>query len=217
MKIQNPAEAPADYTAFFAQYTPYIQGLVVQLGIDPVDAEDVAADILVKFLERDGLNIYDPERVSDRTGERVTFKTYVNNHVRVQIRKRLDKQFRKQSRELSYDNEAATFLSGPDSTTEGMFDSVLAAIDMEALRAHLATIHPSTASSATLADVLDKVLETFANNDRNSVLPNFPELGERIQMSRNGARRWYRILEVEIRAWVKQEVSDDYSARVGSH
>lgn len=56
---------PEDYEELFREYFPMMVGVVAKAGIEPFDVQDVAMDILARFIEKDGLSYYDPERLHD--------------------------------------------------------------------------------------------------------------------------------------------------------
>lgn len=56
---------PDDYTELYQSYFPMMVGIVASSGIQPSDVEDVAMDILARFIEKDGISYYDPEHLHD--------------------------------------------------------------------------------------------------------------------------------------------------------
>lgn len=56
---------PEDYAELFDAYFPMMVGVVSRSGIQALDVEDVAMDILARFIEKDGISYYDPERLHD--------------------------------------------------------------------------------------------------------------------------------------------------------
>jgi DNA-directed RNA polymerase specialized sigma24 family protein len=57
--------APSDYHELFEQYYGLIHQLVRQGGIDEQDAADVANEILLRFMERDYLGVFEPGLMFD--------------------------------------------------------------------------------------------------------------------------------------------------------
>ncbi len=51
--------APANYAEFFRLYRSYVVYLVKRQGIEPKFAEDIASEIMVRFMERDMLAMFD--------------------------------------------------------------------------------------------------------------------------------------------------------------
>lgn len=56
---------PEDYAELFEAYFPMMIGVVASAGIEPFDVQDVAMDILARFIEKEGLAYYDPEYLHD--------------------------------------------------------------------------------------------------------------------------------------------------------
>lgn len=56
---------PEDYAELFEHYFPTMLSVVSAAGIEHRDVPDVAMDILARFIEMDGLNYYDPEKLHD--------------------------------------------------------------------------------------------------------------------------------------------------------
>lgn len=62
----DPANGkPDDYSELFEVYFPMMRSVVFKSGIASEDVEDVAMDILARFIERDGIDYYDPEMLHD--------------------------------------------------------------------------------------------------------------------------------------------------------
>lgn len=51
---------PDDYSELFEQYYSMMCGVVAKSGIAPFDVEDVAMDILARFIDKGGLAYFDP-------------------------------------------------------------------------------------------------------------------------------------------------------------
>lgn len=56
---------PDDYSELFATYFPMMRQIVYRAGIAQEDVQDVAMDILARFIEKDGIAYYDPHRLHD--------------------------------------------------------------------------------------------------------------------------------------------------------
>lgn len=82
--------APEDYTEFYARYYPYVVRLVIDRGISPSNAEDVAQSILEHFFKRNSLDFYDPEHVTER-GKTTQFTTFLSGFVLTYLRHHLDR------------------------------------------------------------------------------------------------------------------------------
>lgn len=52
---------PSDYSDFFASYWPYVKQMVAKAGIASEDVEDVAMEVVAKFIEKDALSYFDPD------------------------------------------------------------------------------------------------------------------------------------------------------------
>ena len=53
---------PEDYAELFTAYFPLMRRIVSKAGIASEDTEDVAMDLLLKFIEKEGIDYYDPTR-----------------------------------------------------------------------------------------------------------------------------------------------------------
>jgi hypothetical protein len=51
---------PDDYSELFEQYYPMMYGIVAKSGINRFDVEDVAMDILARFIDKGGLAYFNP-------------------------------------------------------------------------------------------------------------------------------------------------------------
>ena len=99
--------APRDYAEFFTIYRPYVIGLLItKAGIDPQNAEDVASEIMLRFMERDFLPRFDPTLVFQYKGEMrpARFKSFLSKFVMKYAQGHRDRQNRIRSRELHMDD-----------------------------------------------------------------------------------------------------------------
>lgn len=53
---------PRDYSELFETYFSIMCHIVYKSGIAKEDVEDVTMDLLIKFMEKDGINYYDPTK-----------------------------------------------------------------------------------------------------------------------------------------------------------
>lgn len=53
---------PLDYHSFFAAYRPLMLATAKRVHIPPQDREDAAQEVAIKFWQKNGLDMYDPER-----------------------------------------------------------------------------------------------------------------------------------------------------------
>lgn len=86
---------PDDYAELFEQYWPMMYGIVAKAGIHKFDVEDVAMDILARFIDKDGLNYYDPDRPQGKTKFKGMLRGFTSTYV-MQYR---DKQMIRHRRE----------------------------------------------------------------------------------------------------------------------
>ena len=63
--ITSSTGAPANYGELYQHYFEMMQGLVRKAGIHACAVEDVAMEILLKFMEKDALSWFDPDRIID--------------------------------------------------------------------------------------------------------------------------------------------------------
>lgn len=63
--VNTATGCPKDYAELYECYFPMIKSIVVKWGIDSRDVEDVAMELLTKFMERDALAWYNPDLLHD--------------------------------------------------------------------------------------------------------------------------------------------------------
>lgn len=106
--IDTSTGKPETYADLFEHYHGFVLGLVLKAGIRPQDAEDVASEILLWFMEKDALTWYDPAKVFDvgpnpnRPGPRfrtARFSSLLRRVVLLRVRKYLDIQYINEVRE----------------------------------------------------------------------------------------------------------------------
>lgn len=100
---------PNDYDELYRAYYPLILFVVQKSGIVKDDVEDVAMEILVKFIERNGIAYYDPGYVMD-TGarpevagpryRRTTFRRMIYGFASTYVLALRDKQMGRHTREV---------------------------------------------------------------------------------------------------------------------
>lgn len=97
----DTVSAPADYAALYTQYWDYVLTLVRRFGFEENRREDVAAEILLRFYERDFLAVFDPTLVFEYQGEQrpARFKSFLTKFVLTYLRGLRDKQRRQTNRE----------------------------------------------------------------------------------------------------------------------
>lgn len=94
--------APANYADFFRIYYPYTVNFVTKLGILEHNAEDVAAEICARFIERGSLEKFDPEMNFYYRDEvrPARFRSYYSRSVEMYARGMRDKQQKQLHREV---------------------------------------------------------------------------------------------------------------------
>lgn len=97
----DTVSAPADYAALYTQYWDYVLTLVRRFGFEENKREDVAAEILLRFYERDFLSVFDPTLVFEYQGQErpARFKSFLTKFVLTYLRGLKDKQRRQSNRE----------------------------------------------------------------------------------------------------------------------
>lgn len=104
----NTHDAPRSYEELFLLCFPMLRGIAKNAGIAAEDIEDVAMELLTKFLSKDGLSWYDPNMLHDVgdnpevAGDRyrtAKFKTMLRSWASKAVLNERDKQQRKQTRE----------------------------------------------------------------------------------------------------------------------
>jgi hypothetical protein len=100
MAANANSPVPKDYDELFRLYWDYIVGLVTKLGIRD-DAENTAAAILAKFLEKDFLSRYNPDATfeTDSGHKRTSFQGFLSGFVSIYVRQFRDKQYTKARKE----------------------------------------------------------------------------------------------------------------------
>lgn len=94
--------APQDYAALHRDYFTYTVNLVAKHGINENDKEDVAAEIMLRLMERGLLEKFDPSLTFEYDGEQrpARFRTYYSRAVTTYVKGYRDKQMRLHRREL---------------------------------------------------------------------------------------------------------------------
>lgn len=72
--------APPDYDSFVRQYISYTKLLCVRGGVPAEFAEDVAHEIICRFIERGSLEHFDPHFIA-KSGRRSKFRSYYSRFV----------------------------------------------------------------------------------------------------------------------------------------
>lgn len=94
-------DVPADYHGLYEQFMGLVMRTVIDGGIDPQDARDVAHDILCRVIERDLLPAYDPTLRHDTpSGQRTArFATWLAAVVKAYLPHHRTRQKRHTTRE----------------------------------------------------------------------------------------------------------------------
>lgn len=101
---------PGDYSELFDQYFPMMCGVVAKSGISHFDVEDVAMDILARFIQKDGLDYYDPGSAG-----KTKFKGMLRGFTATYVMQYRDKQMIRHRRE-PWRNEQPYVLAGKATT-----------------------------------------------------------------------------------------------------
>jgi DNA-directed RNA polymerase specialized sigma24 family protein len=94
--------APKNYADLFEQYYMYVVNLCAHFGIDEQNKEDIACEILLRFMERGSLEKFDPDLVFDYRGQvrPARFKSYLSRAVEMYVRGHREKQRKHTRREI---------------------------------------------------------------------------------------------------------------------
>lgn len=137
MGTRGAYEAPADYAEVWVEFYEPTKRWVRAKGVPDDEVEDVAQDVMAKFMEKDGLAFYDPHKVFD-TGvhtqriagprhRRATFSGYMRSFVNIYCLNYRDKVLKVRHREGRFRLDAPV---GEDSTVTWL-DSLVVEGDME--------------------------------------------------------------------------------------
>lgn len=199
---------PVDYAALYTVYYPIIVGLVKQRGVPLEYVEDVAAEILLKLIERDVLAEFDPNVSYFYAGDvrPARFRSFISKKVMLYAQGQRDKILRRTSREVQVwddtNSEGGSWLEEV-LFEEGVDQSVLGAMDFQELisgiRAYLKTIPPRSEY-----DTLDLVafFDLFMAQDWESGRFNATELREEIGVSTTAFYTWRRWLAHHVAAYL---------------
>lgn len=169
--------APKNYAELFQKYYPYVVNLVAKLGITDDNKEDVASEILTRFMERGFLDKFDPSLVFSYQGNPrpARFKSFLSKFVFTYAQGHLDKQRRLIRREAQICDlplsDGGSVCKDPGQTrwvdqygppSPGHEEAVLNVLMeqnlADALRAHLASVpRRSSGDRCDLVAVFDAV------------------------------------------------------------
>ncbi len=199
---------PADYAALYTMYYPIIVGLVKQRGVPLEHVDDVAAEIMLRLIERDVLAEFDPNLSYFYGGDArpARFRSFISKKVMLYAQGQRDKILRRTSREIQVWDD-----TNPDGGSwleevlfeEGVDQSVLDTMDFEELisgiRAYLATVPPRSDY-----DTLDLVafFDLFIAQDCESGRFNAQELRAEIGVSPTAFYQWRRWLAHHVAAYL---------------
>lgn len=98
---QELQQRPKDLEQLFEDHMGLVKGLVRKAHINPEDVEDVASDILVKFIEKGFLEKYDEtkEFATESGMKTARFQGFLTGFVNKYVRQYLDKQATKTRKE----------------------------------------------------------------------------------------------------------------------
>lgn len=102
---------PNGYDEVFAEYFPMMRGIVAKSMITPDDVEDVAMDILLRFIQKDGLNYFDLSKVTIPGTEARVFRGMLKGFTATYVMQYRDKQMTRHRRE-PWRNETPVVIKG---------------------------------------------------------------------------------------------------------
>lgn len=177
---------PANYSELHRVYYGYVVGLVGNLGIEDQSREDVASEILLRFIERDFLNVYDPTKTFTHEGRTYTarFKPFLSGFVRIYVRGHRDRQRRRMHHELMINDQFfgamedsnanhSWFDVVADMLTDDMLDvedRMVEEVMVRRLRAQLATVpRRNKRDRCDLVALFDAIMDQVHTNGQCSV------------------------------------------------
>lgn len=194
---------PADYTELYRHYYHYVVKLCIQQSIDWENADDVAQNILMKFMEKKVLEQYDPEKRFN--GHTAAFSTFLAGFVLMYVRHPRDRQNIHKDREgMSSDGLTIS----PEGTIERWvevygpsFEEEYAALHEEEflthVRGHLA--QADTGRKDTQLDLV-KLFDAVARQVAEAGKYSTTKLMEEFGVTRSTIHNWLNRLRVEVAA-----------------
>ncbi len=197
--------APRDYAEFWTVYRPYVISLLItRCGIYPQNAEDIASEIMTRFIERNFLAVFDPTMVFEFNGEArpARFKSFLSKFVETYAKGHRTRQDKMRSRELPIldvvrdDGNLWVDVFAPDlaadtGVLEGMDEDQLVTF----LRRHLAKVPKRSANdTCNLVVLFDQVMIQIRRDGRY----NISRLRQIFQVSSTAMHTWMWWLRSEI-------------------
>jgi len=153
---------------------------VIAGGVRPVDADDAASEILIKFIEKDALSWYDPNKVHHKAldgtvvNKTASFKTLLRRFVSLYNRQCRDRQFSRDKREaVRLDSAEAPDLivslapyQPRNDAIENLLTVDAAQVLLREIRGQLALIPWGLESFAT---VFDAAIEAYLASETDTV------------------------------------------------
>lgn len=102
---------PTGYDQLFRHYYPYVSAMVRKFNVPESSRDDVAMMLVTKFIEKDMLGTFDPERL-DATGNPVKFSSYLSGFVVAYIRYYVEREYKEASRSPNLIDETTVTPSG---------------------------------------------------------------------------------------------------------
>lgn len=197
---------PTSYADLFNHYYPFMVKLVKRMGIDGGNAEDVASTILIKLLEKDALNYYDPSYISEHSGvkRRAVFRSFLSGFVVSYVRHYRDRQQLLKQREVMSANQLVSepgtsspaewiTVFGPTHTDD--YESLHYGELVSRIKAQLKSYVPkSKADKSDLPLLFDMILLQMEETGSLNVL----ELAELFGVSKPTIYAWVTKLQQEI-------------------
>lgn len=210
------AVAPPDYAELHRRYFRYVVHLVRKNGIPDAYAEDVASDILMRFMERDFLHEFNPDLVFVYSGveHKARFKSFLAKFVYTYCKGHRDRYVRRQQREIlcldapAGDESAETNLDYLARKYHGFTDSpehvVVNQLDIDVqtakLRHYLAAVPPRSAfDTCDLTALFDVVARQVLNTGQWDI----NEIKDIFGISTTAAFSWLW--------WLRENLADFYA------
>lgn len=195
--------APKDYAELFTVYYPYVVNLVNKHGIHENNKEDVASEILTRFMERGFLEKFDPTLVFEFNGESrpARFKQFLSKFVLAYVMGHCDKQKRVARREWQIIDSAisTTWDEMEGKVADSHEDTVLDAIMEEGLaaglRRYLSTIPPRSATD--MCD-LPALFDAVRAQALETGFVDMKVLVERFEVGSTAMHTWVWLLKAHI-------------------
>lgn len=204
--------APLNTEDLYRNYSGYVKGLVCRLGIPPQEADDVAADIMARFYERDLIGMFDPDKEIERNGEVIPakFRSFLSHHVSLYVRGKRDALARRSHREMliadqPVEDGGTSWLDVFGAAQWDDYSAVSADDFIARTRDHLARVAPrNSRDNCHLIELFDEMVRQV----RETGAVSYPLIQEKFSISSTSAYAWV--------SWLRDclEQPDDLTAPV---